>query len=240
MSVSQDEVVRQLETANFERQSLGTTDFEHEPNTPGDLTRVASVQARVATSLRPDAPIDLHIPVYREFTDDGSNNTETISLNHPLEDTPAVGDDVVVYRGDNRIEPAAVRYDADEVDVDTNGNSETYHVWYLSSEQARVVLRISAPRNFHNDVLDRDVGLANQRNQGRDPIKLDLELPLEGAVPTDYTLEWMVDAPYPVNYSPTGTDAQADNTLLLLPINRGDSTIEGLGALKRNIIAAEG
>lgn len=238
--VDSSEIMDRLNELNFQRQSLGVGAFAHEPSTSGQLSKIAEYQAEVAMTVRPDSPIDLHIPAFREYTDDGTNNTETVSLNHDLADTPAVGEDVVVYRGGTKISPAAVRYGADEIDIDTNGNDEDYYIWYLSGEQARVVLRIVAPRNFQNDIVDRDLGLANKRNQGRDPITVDLNGPLEGAVPTDYKLEWYVDAPYPVNYSPAGTAATADNTLLLVPINRGSGTVDGLEALKRAAMASEG
>jgi len=230
-------VLERAGAENWQPGRLTLRDLNTQPTTPDELSLFAEFKAETALEVVEGEPVDLHLTAHETYDDDGNANEETVSLSHDLVDAPSVRNDVVVFRDGTAIDPVSVDYGADEVTIDTNGNNETYDLYYVSGDQARAVLRIKAPRNVHHEPAEKDAGLANMRDQGKDPVTFEWSTALDGLVPTDWRVQVMVEAPYEVEYeNDTRAGAKATNALLSLPIMKAAGEIEGLGALKNEAI----
>jgi len=232
-----DEVMQRVADTRWQHTRLNVGQMTTSATSSGTLDTLAKFKAETPLEIRQGPPVDLHIPAHETFTDDGADNDETASLSHDLVDAPGSSQDVVVWNDGTLVgTPKSVDYAADEITIDTNGNNETYDIYYLTGDQARTAIRIKAPRNVYNDAAERDAGLANLRDQGKDPITFEFANPFEGVVPQDYTVKVMLDAPYSTEYENATRDATANNLLLSLPVKEAASEIEGLPAIKRAMV----
>ena len=227
------EIAQRVANADYRNARLSTREYEFSPSTPGERSVFAEFQAEVPVSIRPATPVDLAIPAYQRIASDGSGNESEYQFDHGLADDPAMGNDLVLYSDGDRIEPASIDYSAGSFTYADGDAEETLDAFYLSDEQAALTLRIVAPRNQWNEPLDADIGLYHIRDTNDDPITFEPEkTELDGVVPTDYRLEWGINAPYEVRRSVDDTGATATNMLLSLPIWKAQSQIEGLDELK--------
>jgi hypothetical protein len=191
--------------------------MEMSTSVPGEKSEVASFQADVVRALAFDQPVDLHLPAHETFNVDGDGNNDQESLSHDLVDASGVAESLVLYVDGTRTAPASVDYDANTVTIPDSGNDVTADVFYMAGDQAQVQVRIDAPRNHHEIVEERDIGILNLREQTRDPVTMEGSHPMEGIVPTDWRVRVLVDAPYEVAYENPNTGATADNYLLDIP-----------------------
>jgi len=222
-------VVRALAEVPSRPQELSQDDLTLHDNTPGERSLIAEYKARRPFGLRQDAVFDLNLIAYESFSTDGSaGNTETFNLGHDLVDAVAVADDFVLYEGPNEVQPDSVDYSADSFDYTDDGTNNTLHAFYVSSDQAHVEIEKHAPSNHYAGLDERDAGLVNLRDQGRDPLSFDFGDPLGGVVPTDWRVEVYVNAPYQITWSKEGGDATPRNALITFPIRRSEQEIERL------------
>jgi hypothetical protein len=168
---------------------------------------------------------------YEEFTADGGA-PETLNLSHNPIESGATSDNIVVYVGDSEVQPAAVDYSADTVDVDTTAG-DTVGVFYASGKQARVEIQKTAPNGTHETLWSGDVKLIHLRNHSKDPITFELTASFwESVIPTDWTLEVYVNAPYVARFAKDvggdDTEERATNALLSIPYLGGTGEIAGL------------
>lgn len=205
------------------------SDFDLSANETGARSLIASRQAIRPLVVRENQPYDVHIPVYRSYTTDGTaGDTETIALNHNVIDADGVAEDAVVYMsGTDATADATVDYTNNEIDLANTDADANVDIWYISDEQARLEIRKTAPQNYYADLDERDAGMVNLRDQSRDPLTFDFGDEFGGAVPTDWKVQIYVDAPYPVKWEGTG-DAKARNALISLPVHRKNSELEPL------------
>jgi hypothetical protein len=227
-----EQIQQALATVPRAKQKLSGSQMDLQTNTTGDPSVVAEYQADRPLGLRDGKPYEADIPAYESETSDGTaDNSETITLGHDLVDAESVPNDVVVFvEGTGYVQPDAVRYDADEIDVTDPGTDNTIHIWYMAGDQARIVVRKTSPKGVPEDVDEDDMGLKNLRNQHKDPLRFDFERPYEGVIPTDWTIQLRIDAPYQVQWSAAGGDAEPTNARISLPIFRARDDIPGLGS----------
>ena len=193
----------------------------------------AEFQVETAHRIVPGRPIDIHVPAHETFQTSGNGNQETFNLSYDLVDAPAVVDDVVLYSDGNAASEDSLDYDADSFDYTDGGTVEDLDVFYLVSDQAEITLRLQDPKNFQNEPISVEGGRLNLRDQGRDPVTFEPSQPLEGVIPTDYNLEWYINAGYSFAYEGNQTGATADNLMLHLPVYRASQEVQGLRELKR-------
>lgn len=227
-----EQIKQALANVPRSKQKLSGSQMTLSANSPGEASVVAEYQAERPLGIRDRKPYEADIPAYESKTSDGSaGDSETFTLSHDLVDAESVPNPVVVYvEGTGYVEPDAVRYDADEVDVTDPGTNNPVHIWYMAGDQARIVVRKTSPKGVPEDVDEDDMGLKNLRDQHKDPLRFDFDHPFEGVIPTDWTIEIRIDAPYTVKWSAAGGDAEPTNARISLPIFRARDNIEGLSS----------
>ncbi|UWG46579.1 VP4/VP17-like Major capsid protein [Halanaeroarchaeum sp. HSR-CO] len=225
-----EQVKRALASVPRSPDKLSGKTMALQANETGTDSVVASLKAERPIALR-EVSYDVDLPAYESFTSDGTGgNTETFNLNYDAVDSDTIANDVLVYvTGTGYVEPDAVDYAADTVDVTDPGTDNAVHVWYFSADQATMRVRKVAPSNTWEDVDEDDMGLRNLRDQLADPLEFDFDHPFQGVVPTDWDLEVRIDAPYPISWSEEGGDATPTNARISLPIYRARDEIPGLG-----------
>ena len=229
---SAEQIRQALATVPRSKQKLSGSQMDQQANSVGEESVVAEFQADRPIGLRDGRPYEVDIPAYESKTSDGTGgNTETITLSHDLVDADSVPNDVVVYvEGTGYVEPDAVDYAANTVDVTDPNTNNPVHIWYMAGDQARLTLRKTSPKGVPEDVDEDDMGLKNLRDQHKDPLRFDFDHPFEGIVPTDWSMEVRIDAPYQVSWSEAGGDATPTNARISLPIFRARDEIAGLGS----------
>lgn len=213
------------------RLSAAAGDWSVSGNTSGELTQIASFQAKRPLAVREGVMTDVHIVAYEGFTspDLSSNSQNTYNLSNDIIDAPAVADSLVLYQGTSPVTADSVDYSANSFDYTDDGTGNELHAYYIVGDQALVDIRKVAPKNVHQTMKELDAGFANLRDQGKDAVTFDFDDPLEAVIPTDWTLEVHIDAPYTVQWADdSDSAATADNLLLDVPIARARDKIPGL------------
>jgi hypothetical protein len=217
------------------RTRITPNDWSFQGTVKNQLDMFAEYQVETPHSIIPETPIDIHIPAYEKFMMSGNEESpKTLDLTYDLVDAPSVVDDFVLYSNGNRATEDSLDYSNNSFNYTGDGTIEELEVFYLCSDQAEVVLRLQAPKNFDNEPLSVDAGRLNLRDQGREPLTFEPSNPFEGLIPTDYTVQWYLNAPYSFRFEGSQFGATADNLMLDLPVWRTDSEIPGLKPAKRN------
>jgi len=227
-----EQIQQALASVPRAKQKLSGSQMNLSTNTVGDPSVVAEYQVARPVGLRDGQPYEVDIPAYQSFTSDGTGgDSETFTLAHDLVDAESVPNDVVVFvEGTGYVNPDAVDYSNNTVDVtDPNANNPV-HIWSMAGDQARLVVRKTSPKGVPEDVDEDDMGLKNLRNQHKDPLRFDFDQPYAGVVPTDWTIEIRIDAPYSVSWSEAGGAAEPTNARISIPIFRARDDIPGLGS----------
>jgi len=229
---SAEQIKQALATVPRAKQKLSGSQMDQSANSVGEASTVAEYQVDRPVGLRNGKPYEVDIPAYEEKTSNTSGgDSETFSLSHDLVDAESVPNDVVVYvEGTGYVEPDAVDYAADTVDVTDPNTENPVHIWYMAGDQARLTVRKVSPKGVPEDVDEDDMGLKNLRNQHKDPLRFDFGRPYEGIIPTDWKVQIRIDAPYQVVWSAAGGDATPTNARISLPIFRARDQIPGLGS----------
>lgn len=232
------QVQKKLASVPRSQDKLSQADMDLQANEVGADSVVATLKAQRPFGVQ-EAVYDLDLPAYESFTSDGTGgNTETFNLSHEVVDSDTIADDVVVYvAGTGYVDPDAVDYENDTVDVTDPGTSNDIHVWYVVADQATMKVRKTAPSNVHEDIDEDDMGLRNIRDQLADPLEFEFDHAFQGIVPTDWDLEVRINAPYPVSWSEEGGSAEPTNARISIPIFRARDEIPGLGQFIKHEIA---
>jgi len=233
MSGSQQrEVMRRLEEVPSVNQKLSVAggDWSEEANSANEQTSVASYQVERPVAIREGVSADVNIVAYEEFTSGmGDNSQETYNLSHNIADVDAVAEDLVLFQGGTSVTPDSVDYDANSFDYTDDGSGDELDAFYVVVDQALVDIRKVAPRNVRESMKELDAGFANRRDQREDPLAFRFDEPLEGVVPTDWTIEVQIDAPYDVRWEGANNAASFPTNLRLqIPIRRARDEIPGL------------
>jgi len=229
-----EQIMQRLREANTSRDNITAGDFTVSTGSPGQPTTVAEYQPKRAVSVDGSRPFDLSLVAYETFTTDGNaGDAETITLSHELIDSNVVTDSVVMYKGDNRVQPDSVDYAADEITYTDDGTNNTLTIYYTSGAQALVELQKVAPNGTPDVLFSADMGMIHRRDQGKEPITVDADQsPLHPFVPADFTLALTVTAPYTVAFATdtngSGTEVVATNALTDLPVRGAEGPIDGL------------
>ncbi|MCU4716864.1 hypothetical protein [Halapricum hydrolyticum] len=225
----EEEVFARLDRVESANKRLEVSDFDQQANTPGELSKVLSYKAERPLFVRPGVGVDLHFVVHEELTTDGSGTQQTFNLLNNLIDSAPVGDDFLLYSGASEASADSVDYDNDSFTYTDGGSIETLHAYYVSDAQAKVEVRKSAPKRYFDIIDERDAGMANLRDQNRDPITFSYEDPVTGLIPKDWSLEIYIDAPYIVQWDDEDDPgAEAVNALVSIPIRRSRENVMGL------------
>ena len=227
------EILNRLNDIPTSRDTLTRADFEASPYSGGDEeTAILEYQARQPLAVRDGARYRI-VPVVREtFSTDGTaDNSETFNLGSNLIDSD-VSEDVVLYDAGSRAQPDSVDYTADSFDYSSPNTDSTLTVYYVAATQATLKLKKVGPGGSNSETLvQHDIGIINRRDPNRDPLEFNLNLsPLQGTVPTDWSLEWRISGPFNSGWDPEN-DPTPVNFLVSLPINRANvSEVEGLAS----------
>jgi hypothetical protein len=214
------------------------SDWSFYETTKDEKTLMADYQVNTDHAIIQGKPIPVHVPAHETFTTSGNNNSETFNLSHDLIDAPAKADDLVLYSDGNSASAGSIDYANDSFDYKDGGSTEELDVFYLPADQAELTVRLSAPKNHFNEPVRVDAGRANLRDQNREPITFEASptQPLEGVIPTNYTVEVYLDAPFQFDYTGDQSGATADNLSLHLPVWRAARGVDGLDDVKRDSI----
>lgn len=223
------EVLDKLSSVSASNKRLTLSDMDLEPNVAGERSVVASYQANRPLRIRQKTPMDMHLVVHETATTDGSGDEQTISLEQDLIDADGLAEPVVLYADDTVAEPESIDYAAGEITYTDDGDEEELDIYYAASDQARVEIRASAPRNHQKTLMELDAGLVNHRDQSRDSVDFDFDAPLKGVLPKDWTLEVAVTAPYNITWDHDDDgEIEATNAILDIPIKRSAKDVSGL------------
>lgn len=227
--------------------ALSERDFDAADGVPGQRTTVLDRKSEVLVGLVQGRQVILSVPAVETFTSDGTGgNSETFNLSNDLIDSSHVADSVDVLIDDgtsvDRVNPDAVDFGADTVDVTDPGTDNTVAVFYTAGNQAvaELVKQTPSDRRGATEVLDEfDPSLLHRRDPDKTQVTLDFSRPLEGVIPEDFDLQLRVDAPYTASFEYDGSETVVpSNAVLSLPRKRTRVDIEGLkDAVKQEMIA---
>jgi hypothetical protein len=205
---------------------LATDDFSHEDGVANERSRVASYQFDRAVTAKDGDTFDLDIVAYESTSADGTaGNQETVNLSHDIVTSDSIPEDVVVFEGTNELAVDSVDYANDTIDVTPANANSTLHMFYAAGDQAHVEVEKTSPGGTSERLDEADIGLVNQRDQSKTPLRFDFQHPLQGVIPQDWTLEIYVDAPYTVAWTAEGGDVEPPNQLFSIPLERSEQVI---------------
>jgi hypothetical protein len=234
-------VRRMVQAVDRARDTLTKADFDLSAGAPGTRERIASAKVNRPHAIRSGVPVDMGIMALQTYTADGGA-PETFNLSHDLVESGATDRDVIVYVDGTRTEPASVDYDANTVDVATTADDDV-GIYFASGTQALVEVVKTAPNGVDETLWTGDIGLWHMRDHGKEPVEFSLNRHYwEPFVPTDWTLDIYVRAPYTARWSKDingdGNQEEAINSLIGIPVNQASEEIPGLSRYTR-LAAAE-
>lgn len=236
-------VMNQLQGMQRRSDELAPADFETSAGAQGAETVVATLRTDTVLAVREGRtnPLRLAIPAYESFTLANDGTQQTFNLSHSIAQTEVTQDAVVWFDGDYQGTPDSIDYGADSVTVTGDNSASTVHVFYISDAAATVEIeKVATGRDSSDDLKTMQAGLVHQTNQSEQPEYFDFsgDHPLKGFIPTDFTLEVSISAPYVTRFNdPDGDGATATNALLAVPVSKGAAPIEGLNQLVRDQMA---
>ena len=233
---SQNDVVQRLRQLPATPGTISPATFEEEgdrtASTAGERSEIASLKAPAVLAVRGGQRFQVALPAYEKFSSDGTaGNTETFALSNSVMDTPNTADVVVWIGGTYYGAPDAVDYAANTIDVIDDGTNSNVHVYFISDEPADLeVQKVTTNENGNQGLYGENLRLVHETNQSEQPETPDVaRTPLNPVVPTDFTVEVYLEAPYTFRW----TDADGDGTrptnlLFSFPVNRGKGHVAGL------------
>ncbi|GAA0648749.1 hypothetical protein [Salarchaeum japonicum] len=220
-----EKAVRQLQQVPTARNTLSASDFETKDAVAGERTRVATHQFNRPVAVKGGETYNIDLIAHERFTSDGTTgDQEEFTVSHNVFESPSIPVDVVAYEDGSRLSVDSVDYGADTVSVTPANADSTIDLFYVSADQARLEIRKTAPNGTFETIDEADIGLANRRNQNKTPLRFDFDHPLQGVLPTDWSLDIYVDGPYEVAWS-LDNGASATNQLVSIPIERSEREI---------------
>lgn len=230
-----DAVVKKLRETPGQAKSLGRKDFTLSAGTANARSEVASYKAKVPLAVREGAAARVTFTAGEEFTTDATaGNAETFTLAHNVVDTKNATP-FVLYDDGAVVQPDSVDYGANSFTYTDGATGSTLHAFYVARDPGAVEVEKVAPKTgasvsetLHEDTTS---GLAD-RNQNKEPVRMDFAHPLEGVVPTNWRVVVYVDSPFAVRWddSPltTSNGDEATNAVLSIPIHQFDRDVPGL------------
>lgn len=238
-----EQVAQALANAQTQNDRVSLDQFATSDASPGVLSTVASFEADQDLAVRERKRLEI-APLAREtFTTDGTGgNTETFSLSNNLIDSQATSESVVTFLDDgttvSEVQPDAVDFANNTVDVTDSGSGNTLVVFYAAGDQARAIVRVVGPNGTRKDLLELDVGLVHRRDKFDNPIRFSFERALEGVVPDNFSIQLLVSAPYVASFQFSGSETvEAPNGLFSVAVRRSEDKIDNLGRAVRHDIA---
>lgn len=238
------DVLKALRESDAYPTTLRASDFDLSAGVAGARERIATKQMRRPHAVREDVPIMPALLAFESFDADATGGeAETFQLGHSVVESGATDESVVVYSDGARVSPNSVNYDANTVTVTVAANA-TVDVFYCSDEQARVILVKTAPGgNVSETLWSGDIGLLHARDHAKEPVFLDLSASaLQPVIPTDWTLDTYVQAPYTAalaaDVDGDGDDERAPNGLLDISMRATQDNIGGLDQAVRDDAAS--
>jgi len=209
-------------------------------NVPDQRTVALTLQADRPVALRDDkdAELQLVLPAYYQTTTDGSGNTQTFEPIYGIADCPST-EDIVLYAGEERVEPDAVDHEAGTFDYTDDGSEQELQAFIVPREPAEVELRkvVSDGRvSIKQTLWQQNTAISNTRDQTQQPLQFDVSASdMERYIPRKSHLQVVVKASYPVAIegAPAGgpelpTIPKARNAVLSVPKFQTESRVEGL------------
>lgn len=232
------EVIQKLASVPAAAQRLRKEDFDLSNATSNQRSLIGEYEVETPVFVR-EEPMRLMFVTTETFTTDGTaGNTETFNLSYNLISTVNTAD-LVLYEGNQRVQPDAVDADADTFDYTDDGTGNDLHAHYVFREPVEITIEKSAPSaqgNVSQPIYDDPTPILHERDQNQEPPEPEFETPLEGIVPRNWTIEIYAEGPLPVEYEdPDGNTAS--NAIIRVPINRAKKDVKGLGQVVKQDIA---
>jgi len=224
-------IIERVQAVSASDRPLSPAFFDKSANTVDDLTTIAEAYLDRPLFLKdgPGERIRAAIVAYEEFTNNlAGNDQDTYSLANGIVDSLATATNLVLYQGGTRVQPDSIDYSADTFDYTDNGSGDSLHAYYVSDTQAELVFKKVAPSNVSDRLGTFDAGRSNLREQDRSPLSFDFNDPLDGVIPSKWTLKVQLDAPYTFQWDDDTDDAPATNVALRLPARQADSRVKDL------------
>ncbi|WP_436924961.1 hypothetical protein [Halosimplex amylolyticum] len=236
-------VLERIKSVPTDKGALTRSDFAFSAGTPDQRTVIAEFQAERPYSIRHQDTFDLSLMARETFTTDGTaDNTETFNLSNNLLESSTVGQSFALFEGNSRVKADSVDYDGNSFDYTDDGTDNTLTAFYAAGEQALVSIQKVAPNGSVEELFVGDIGQIHRRDQNDNPLTMDLDAsPFQPIIPTDFSLEVAVNAPYTaaVTADPDGdgTEVTAPNALLDVPHRGAPNKVPELAAVVRQDMA---
>lgn len=234
------DVMQALRSADAYPTPLTLKTFALSQGVPNVRERVATKQFNRAHALREDVPIQPAVLAYERFQADATGGeAETFNLSNSLTESGATDEAVAVYADGSRVSPTSYSVENDTVTVTAAANA-TVDVFYACDEQARIIVAKTAPGgNIAETLWSGDVGLLHARDHAKEPVYMDLSASaLQPVIPTDWTLDVYVQAPYTAAFAADvdddGDDERAGNALLDFGARATQDQVPGLDQAVRD------
>ena len=217
---------------------LNYPDFVTSPNTPGEKSVVASLQADAALAVQDGRsnPFIIAVPAFESFTSNGTaGDSEPFALSNDLIDAPTTQSVVVYVVGTGYVQPDNIDYANDEVDVTDPGSNNNVYIYYTAGDAGTLTLqKRDAEGNNQETVFTANLATVHRTDQSEQPEALRFDGLLDRFLGTDQFLEVAVDVGYQVRFSdPNGDGSEPTNALIALRIQRAQEPVPGLpGAVR--------
>jgi hypothetical protein len=220
---------------------LEPDDMDASVNATGDKSEILSTTIDTTTRIRggPSNPFRIALPAYESpgSTNGTGDDSETFTLAHDLMECPNTRDVVVWLDGDYYGSPDSVDYAADEITVTDSGTNSTVHVYYMVDEPASLTVEKKAPTSKSSAkqrLYTASLRLVNQVDHKEEPEFFQFSKVLGPLLAADMQLRVTVDAPYTIRFTdPDGDGTEPTNALFQVPIEEGNSRVDGFKSLVR-------
>jgi hypothetical protein len=236
--MSRRNIMRRLRGSGWQPGKFALRDFSFEgPNTTGQESVVADIEADRPVALRDDKDADLTlvVPAWETFsTDATADNTETFNLSNNLTDSPSTAS-LVLWEDGTVVQPDSVDHANDAFDYTSSGTDTTLDVFYVPRDPADVHLKkvvSDGAVSIGQNVYEENTAILHSRDQAEQPTEVDVSgSDLERYIPRKSNLQLSVDAPYTVRFEAparaNGTP-RATNAIVSVPKFQTEQNVPGL------------
>lgn len=237
--MSHEAALKRLRKQPADTFRLIRSDFERSVGTSGQRSKIGSFKAERPVAIRDGRPFDVSVVATETFATNGTaGDQETFDLSNDLIDSNAVADSLVLYDDGAEVEPDAVDFGADSFSYTDGDTGSDLTVYYSAGDQARIDIQKVSPSGVPDTLFSGDVGLIHRRDQSKDPLTFGFNQGLQNVIPTDFTLEIYVDAPYSATIIGQDGDGDGDreparNALIDINAIGAPGKVDGLAAAVR-------
>lgn len=189
--------------------------------------------------IKTDESLDAAIIAHESFTTDGAaGDVETFNIAGELIEAPPTAPNVVAYVDGNRVSPDSVTYGesgTSAVSLPDDGTTNApVDIFYATGDQASIEVQKVAPNgSVKQPIVSQNSGVLNRRPQNEQPFFLTPETEADPVVPSDFTLRVTIQSSDVsvawADSAATAAGADPINFVFSIPVQRGDSGVEGLG-----------